>query len=769
MTTQKVGAVKIPLFDKVNYEMWKKKMLLFLRVANPKYIDVLMNGPKIPMVTEMQVVVDNVVISPAKHYPKDPKDYTADEKEDSLLDAHLQLILIDCFDTLMNSHVLNCKDAKQMWTTMEIVNEGTEEVRENKMEILVTDYEHFRSNPGEGITEVFERYNRLINDLNVHGKYYTQKEINKKFLLTLPFHLEHKVSAIRESRDLSELSLERLYGVLKTYELEQIQQQAIYGGKGRVVSTSTALVAEAPQKQEVKTVLSTTPEKDVIVAEYGLTSETHSDGDFYSMEELENLEDESMAMIVKRFGNFRFRRNPNLKFKSNFNRFQRGGSSSSASTRGGYKTGTVERSNIRCYNCNELGHFATECRKPRKERKNAYESNQRSKPGKAYLAEGKSWDDTDSEDEEVGNLALMAFEDNHSSPKSEVTFTDSEMIYHLGSTLSCARSENDRIILQNNALIKENDELKKVHVNQDKLKEQVAFLENSVKCYKQLEVNLKEKITGLETKFRAYYNSCKTAKEIFNQQAISQTVGIGFDYNEAVGLLGINSPTTESAKEKGIPQVLKGVKDPLFRTSVAEPLDETSLIIQEEIRTEDIVKGLSEKHAMPAKDIKITNVQSNKSVPKGSAKVVQTTKTNLDTHKLEHNVNAPNMHTMPSIDASHKFCGVSNCMTCAFNAMFAYFNNKHASSDKTAPRQHVNSKKYARAKTASPPKARKETYVPKPKQKVVKAVYKVKCSVTEKVHSVKSNDVKIKNVVLPDKGQFFKYAGPNQVWVPKKV
>ena len=75
------------------------------------------------------------------------------------------------------------------------------------------------------------------------------------------------------------------------------------------------------------------------------------------------------------------------------------------------------------------------------------------------------------------------------------------------------------------------------------------------------------------------------AKEIFNQQAISQTVGIGYDYNEAVGKLSINSPKKVSAKERGIPHVLKGVDKPLFRKSVAKPLNETSIIIQEEMRT----------------------------------------------------------------------------------------------------------------------------------------------------------------------------------------
>jgi len=65
----------------------------------------------------------------------------------------------------------------------------------------------------------------------------------------------------------------------------------------------------------------------------------------------------------------------------------------------------VDRSTIRCFNCNELGYFATECRKPKQARKNSYDSNQKSKSERAYLPKGRSWDDTDSEDEEVGNLA----------------------------------------------------------------------------------------------------------------------------------------------------------------------------------------------------------------------------------------------------------------------------------------------------------------------------------------------------------------------------
>lgn len=54
MSSQKVSSVKIPAYDRVNYELWKKKMMLFLQVANPKYLRVLKTGPIIPMETELE-------------------------------------------------------------------------------------------------------------------------------------------------------------------------------------------------------------------------------------------------------------------------------------------------------------------------------------------------------------------------------------------------------------------------------------------------------------------------------------------------------------------------------------------------------------------------------------------------------------------------------------------------------------------------------------------------------------------------------------------
>ncbi|KAL8157376.1 hypothetical protein AgCh_002177 [Apium graveolens] len=365
------SSIKIPIFDKANYTLWKKKMMLFIRMAIPLYIQILKNGPFTPVV-RVEKSIDGDMVIPAHYAPKDPSEYTEPEKEKVSLDSSLQLILIESLDNVMYNKLVKCDTAKQIWEKIEIFSEETEEVR----------------------------YNKLINDLQLHDKYYEAEEVNLKFLLTLPDHLKQKISAIREGRELSRIILEVLYGILKTYKLEIIQRKLLRSGQGHVVDGSSALIVNESQistdEPRSQIPVASTSEQRINDSQEQVILELEKDV-FYTLEELNKL-DQSMAYLARKFSNIRVKKPRYFKIKG--------------------------KSKIRCFNCDELGHFATECRKPKKGKKDKayleleakYEALLKKQLSKAYIAEDKSWDDSkNDEDEEFGNYALMAFEQGESS------------------------------------------------------------------------------------------------------------------------------------------------------------------------------------------------------------------------------------------------------------------------------------------------------------------------------------------------------------------
>ena len=110
MSTPKLG-IKVPPFDKDDYNNWKMKMLLYVRVANPMYIRILENGPFMPMKI-IPESVENGVRIPQKSVPKEKSEYTETDKEYIAHDHNLQLIIVESMTKTMTHLILSLKTSK---------------------------------------------------------------------------------------------------------------------------------------------------------------------------------------------------------------------------------------------------------------------------------------------------------------------------------------------------------------------------------------------------------------------------------------------------------------------------------------------------------------------------------------------------------------------------------------------------------------------------------------------------------------------------------
>ena len=72
---------------------------------------------------------------------------------------------------------------------------------------------------GEGIQEMFDRFNDILNGLRAFRKTYSNLELVRKILRAPPKSQASKKYAILEANDLNQLPLEELLGSLLTHEM----------------------------------------------------------------------------------------------------------------------------------------------------------------------------------------------------------------------------------------------------------------------------------------------------------------------------------------------------------------------------------------------------------------------------------------------------------------------------------------------------------------------------------------------------------------------
>ncbi|GJV08399.1 retrovirus-related pol polyprotein from transposon TNT 1-94 [Tanacetum coccineum] len=128
--------------------------------------------------------------------------------------------------------IFMCNTTKEIWKTLLITHQGNSQVKDNKIDILAQQYEQFVIFEDESIYSAFARFNTIITSIKDLDEGYSSKNYVRKFLRALHPKWRANVMTIKESKDLTSLSLDELIGNLKVHEIIIKKDSKIVKAKG---------------------------------------------------------------------------------------------------------------------------------------------------------------------------------------------------------------------------------------------------------------------------------------------------------------------------------------------------------------------------------------------------------------------------------------------------------------------------------------------------------------------------------------------------------
>ncbi|GJV54439.1 hypothetical protein Tco_1450180 [Tanacetum coccineum] len=174
-----------------------------------KLLEVIVNGDSVSPIASTSTGAEG---------PISPK--TAEQKlaRKNELKAKITLILAIPNEHLPKFHA--CKDAKFLWEAIKNRFGGNKESKKMQKTILKQKYENFTASSQNGLDKTYDRFQKLISQLEIHGEVISQEDANMKLLRSLPSAWNNIALIMINKFDLDTLSMNDLYNNLKVYESE---------------------------------------------------------------------------------------------------------------------------------------------------------------------------------------------------------------------------------------------------------------------------------------------------------------------------------------------------------------------------------------------------------------------------------------------------------------------------------------------------------------------------------------------------------------------
>ncbi|GKD71889.1 hypothetical protein Tco_1325979 [Tanacetum coccineum] len=198
------------LFESDSFVYWKNRFETYVKSKDLDLWHVIINGDFQPVEQNPETKLDEVI--PFERKSDDLKNRLAKNYE-------AEMKIYNALPRKEYEKNFMCNTAKEIWKTLLITHQGNSQVKDNKIDLLVQQYEQFVISEDESMDSAFARFNTIITCLKALDEGYSSKNYVRKFLRALHPKWRAKATTIKGSKDLTSLFLDELIGNLKVHEM----------------------------------------------------------------------------------------------------------------------------------------------------------------------------------------------------------------------------------------------------------------------------------------------------------------------------------------------------------------------------------------------------------------------------------------------------------------------------------------------------------------------------------------------------------------------